>query len=378
MRGAAEVVRGDERGAVGDSRERAAVQEVAAIDPEDSRGCDTGPWTSSSTTPSPCRPSSSASWCSSPSRCWRLRPAAVAADAGGPGADRARGRSAHGPDGPARRPPPRCPSARRSSRARSSRCRAGWRCWGSGAHRGRGPEDPARRCATSRVTAEDRLAVVDVGSNSLRCSSARGSARRPRGRARGDGHRPAPRRRRGRQHRATPSAPRRDPGGIRRPRGVLRRRADGPGRTSAARRRPNRDEVAAVVETRLGAPMRLLSGLAEAASFAGARLAVDGDAEVLVVDVGGASTELVRGGSAGPDGAVSLQLGAVRQTERHRTTTRRCQRSSRRCARRRGASRSLSSTPTGSRCRPAVAAPRPRSPRSTWAPTTAIACTGTG
>jgi exopolyphosphatase/guanosine-5'-triphosphate,3'-diphosphate pyrophosphatase len=76
--------------------------------------------------------------------------------------------------------------------------------------------------------------------------------------------------------------------------------------------------VAAVVEARLGAPMRLLSGEEEArVSFAGARLAVDGDGEVVVVDVGGGSTELVRGGPAGPESAVSLQLGAVRQTERH-------------------------------------------------------------
>jgi exopolyphosphatase/guanosine-5'-triphosphate,3'-diphosphate pyrophosphatase len=88
--------------------------------------------------------------------------------------------------------------------------------------------------------------------------------------------------------------------------------------TSAVRDAPNRGEVAAAVEARLGAPMRLLSGVEEAAvAFAGARLAVDGDGEILVVDVGGGSTELVRGGPAGPDDAVSLQLGAVRQTERH-------------------------------------------------------------
>jgi exopolyphosphatase / guanosine-5'-triphosphate,3'-diphosphate pyrophosphatase len=88
--------------------------------------------------------------------------------------------------------------------------------------------------------------------------------------------------------------------------------------TNAVRDAPNRDEVAAVVQRRLGAPMRLLSGVEEAAvSFAGARLAVDGDGEIVVVDVGGGSTELVRGGPAGPEGAVSLQLGAVRQTERH-------------------------------------------------------------
>ena len=88
--------------------------------------------------------------------------------------------------------------------------------------------------------------------------------------------------------------------------------------TSAVRDAPNRDAVAAVVEARLGAPMRVLSGEEEAAaSFAGARLAVDDDGPVVVVDVGGGSTELVRGGPDGPDAAVSLQLGAVRQTERH-------------------------------------------------------------
>ncbi|HET9039755.1 MAG TPA: hypothetical protein VFN40_06280, partial [Gemmatimonadales bacterium] len=53
-------------------------------------------------------------------------------------------------------------------------------------------------------------------------------------------------------------------------------------------------------------------------SFAGARLGVpDDEGVVMVVDVGGASTELVRGGPGGPVGAVSLQLGGTRQTERH-------------------------------------------------------------
>lgn len=88
--------------------------------------------------------------------------------------------------------------------------------------------------------------------------------------------------------------------------------------TSAVRDAPNRDAVAAIVQDRAGAPMRLLSGVEEAVvSFAGARLALDGDEEVVVVDVGGGSTELVSGGPGGPDEAVSLQLGAVRQTERH-------------------------------------------------------------
>ena len=89
--------------------------------------------------------------------------------------------------------------------------------------------------------------------------------------------------------------------------------------TSAARDAPNRDELASVVRARLGVAPRVLSGEEEAwASFAGARLGVPDDAgEVMVVDIGGASTELVRGGPDGPAGEVSLQLGGTRQTERH-------------------------------------------------------------
>ncbi len=89
--------------------------------------------------------------------------------------------------------------------------------------------------------------------------------------------------------------------------------------TSAVRDAPNRGEVASLVRARLGVPPRVLSGEEEAgASFAGARLGVpDDDGEVMVVDIGGASTELVRGGPGGPEGAVSLQLGGTRQTEAH-------------------------------------------------------------
>jgi exopolyphosphatase / guanosine-5'-triphosphate,3'-diphosphate pyrophosphatase len=89
--------------------------------------------------------------------------------------------------------------------------------------------------------------------------------------------------------------------------------------TSAVRDAPNREEVAAVVRARLGVAPRVLSGDEEArVAFAGARLGVPDDAGVvMVVDIGGASTELVRGGPGGPDGAVSLQLGGTRQTERH-------------------------------------------------------------
>jgi exopolyphosphatase/guanosine-5'-triphosphate,3'-diphosphate pyrophosphatase len=37
----------------------------------------------------------------------------------------------------------------------------------------------------------------------------------------------------------------------------------------------------------------------------------------MLIDVGGGSTELVRGGTTGPEAAVSLQLGTVRHTERY-------------------------------------------------------------
>ena len=104
-----------------------------------------------------------------------------------------------------------------------------------------------------------------------------------------------------------------------------RARAFAPGRvvavgTSAVRDAPNRERVAAIVRDRMGAPLTVVPGETEAAlAFAGARLGAPGDAPILVVDIGGASTELVRG-IAVPLEAVSLQLGAVRQTERHLLT----------------------------------------------------------
>jgi exopolyphosphatase / guanosine-5'-triphosphate,3'-diphosphate pyrophosphatase len=102
-----------------------------------------------------------------------------------------------------------------------------------------------------------------------------------------------------------------------------RRDAFGAGRTvvagtSAVRDAPDRSRIEAIVRKRMGVPLTVLSGDEEAAcAFAGARLGVAGDADILVVDIGGGSTELVRGGPDGPSGIVSLQLGAVRQTERH-------------------------------------------------------------
>lgn len=88
--------------------------------------------------------------------------------------------------------------------------------------------------------------------------------------------------------------------------------------TSATRDAPNRDEVARIVERRLGVPPRILSGDDEAAlAFSGARLAVTDGTAVTVVDVGGGSTEIVHGAGARPDTAISLDLGSVRCTESH-------------------------------------------------------------
>lgn len=90
--------------------------------------------------------------------------------------------------------------------------------------------------------------------------------------------------------------------------------------TSAVRDAPNRERVEQIIRARLDAPLVVLTGEQEAAvSFAGARLGVGGADPILVVDIGGGSTELVMG-VATPDDAVSLQLGAVRQTELHLAT----------------------------------------------------------
>lgn len=86
--------------------------------------------------------------------------------------------------------------------------------------------------------------------------------------------------------------------------------------TSAVRDAPNRERVAGVVRGRLATELVVLDGGQEArAAFAGARLGAPGDGPILVVDIGGGSTELVRG-EVGPGAGTSLQLGAVRHTER--------------------------------------------------------------
>jgi len=91
--------------------------------------------------------------------------------------------------------------------------------------------------------------------------------------------------------------------------------------TSASRDAENADVFVAGVRERLGVEPEVVSGAEEAAlSFDGAvRNLREHPAEpVLVVDIGGGSTELVLGTLAGgPRSAVSLDVGSVRLHERH-------------------------------------------------------------
>jgi exopolyphosphatase/guanosine-5'-triphosphate,3'-diphosphate pyrophosphatase len=90
--------------------------------------------------------------------------------------------------------------------------------------------------------------------------------------------------------------------------------------TSATRDAANAERFAAGVRDRLGVDPDVLSGEEEAAlTFAGAVRGLRSVPAwpVLVVDVGGGSTELVLGGPDGPTAARSLDLGSVRLCERH-------------------------------------------------------------
>jgi exopolyphosphatase/guanosine-5'-triphosphate,3'-diphosphate pyrophosphatase len=89
--------------------------------------------------------------------------------------------------------------------------------------------------------------------------------------------------------------------------------------TSATRDAGNAHVFTDGVRARLGVTPEVLSGDEEAALvFAGAvgHLPAPVDGPVLVVDIGGGSTELVLG-TDGPDSAVSMDIGSVRLHERH-------------------------------------------------------------
>jgi exopolyphosphatase / guanosine-5'-triphosphate,3'-diphosphate pyrophosphatase len=89
--------------------------------------------------------------------------------------------------------------------------------------------------------------------------------------------------------------------------------------TSAARDARNRDSFFAGIKQRLGVLPDVISGATEAhLSFVGALSRIDPEGEpVLVMDIGGGSTELITGSAAGEMySAISLDIGSVRVTER--------------------------------------------------------------
>jgi len=90
--------------------------------------------------------------------------------------------------------------------------------------------------------------------------------------------------------------------------------------TSAARDAANAAEFTDGVRTRLGVEPEVIDGDAEArASFSGATRVLAGSEDpVLVLDIGGGSTELILGTADGVvEVAQSLDIGSVRLTERH-------------------------------------------------------------
>jgi len=89
--------------------------------------------------------------------------------------------------------------------------------------------------------------------------------------------------------------------------------------TSAARDARNRDSFFAGIKQRLGVLPDVISGATEAQlSFLGALSRVTPEGQpVLVMDIGGGSTELITGSAAGEIyRAISLDVGSVRVTER--------------------------------------------------------------
>jgi exopolyphosphatase/guanosine-5'-triphosphate,3'-diphosphate pyrophosphatase len=89
--------------------------------------------------------------------------------------------------------------------------------------------------------------------------------------------------------------------------------------TSATRDAANADEFRTMVTGVLGFAPEVVSGDEEARlSFAGAVDGLAAPSPLLVVDIGGGSTEFVVGSPAtGVDAAISVDIGCVRMTERH-------------------------------------------------------------
>lgn len=88
--------------------------------------------------------------------------------------------------------------------------------------------------------------------------------------------------------------------------------------TSAVRDAQNREEFFEGVKLLTGTVPEMLTGEEEAsATFLGTLSDLDDEGPVLVVDIGGGSTELVVGEGREPSGIVSLDIGCVRMYEKH-------------------------------------------------------------
>lgn len=88
--------------------------------------------------------------------------------------------------------------------------------------------------------------------------------------------------------------------------------------TSALRDAANSSAVRARFRAKLGFDIRVISGSEEAAySFLAVQRGLTfGDQELMVIDIGGGSTEFIRGNQLGVSRAVSIDIGSVRLTER--------------------------------------------------------------
>jgi exopolyphosphatase / guanosine-5'-triphosphate,3'-diphosphate pyrophosphatase len=88
--------------------------------------------------------------------------------------------------------------------------------------------------------------------------------------------------------------------------------------TSATRDASNANDFHSMVVETLGQPAEVISGDEEASlSFAGAVKDLQPGTGYLVVDIGGGSTEFVRGKDFTVERALSTDIGCVRMTERH-------------------------------------------------------------
>lgn len=90
--------------------------------------------------------------------------------------------------------------------------------------------------------------------------------------------------------------------------------------TSATRDADNASEFTRGVHARLGVDPEVVSGTEEAAlAYDGAfrNLSATPALPVLVLDIGGGSTELILGDESGPRASYSMQIGSVRLHERH-------------------------------------------------------------